>query len=94
MTSIEVIPEGKYTVLEAAAYLGKSRGTITRWTKRTGVSKLPFEDNVMNGRKVIRGVHLIRIKNNLNPTLGTADMTPGAWLRIRKEEKKSRSVGK
>jgi len=94
MSTLEVIPEGRYTVLQAAAYLGISRGTITRWTKRTGASRLPFEDNVMNGRKVIRGVHLIRIKNNLNPNLGTSDMTPGAWLRMRKEERKAQSVGR
>lgn len=76
-------PTAFYTVTQAASFLGVERTTIRRWCSRTDSSKLPYQVNVMNGRKAIQGRHLIRLKHNLSP-ISQADL-PTAVLQSAKE---------
>ena len=59
-----VEPSGLYTIQQTANYLGVSRITINNWCKRHDSTRLPYEINAMNGRKLFLGEHIMNIKNN------------------------------
>lgn len=59
-----VEPTGLYTIQQTANYLGVSRVTINNWCKRHDSTRLPYEINKMNGRKLFKGEHIMNIKRN------------------------------
>lgn len=61
-----VEPTGLYTIQQTANYLGVSRVTINNWCKRHDSTRLPYEINKMNGRKLFKGAFSYKTMMNIN----------------------------
>lgn len=61
---MRINPDKYYGIVASARIIGCSRQTIAAWCDREGDNRLPSERSVVNGRRLILGAHLLRIKRN------------------------------